>query len=125
VPVEPPPPEFLTEWDRIAKELYSLKLLTAVDIHPLAAYCEAYSLWRTATEKLAAMAERDPVMGALMVKTRHGSVMQNPLYLTERQAANDMVRYASEFGFTPAARCPINILDVQLTPGKFDGLLAT
>jgi P27 family predicted phage terminase small subunit len=63
-------------------------------------------------------------MGALMVKTRHGSVMQNPLFLTMRQAASDMVRYASEFGFTPAARIRVSIVEAQPEPGKFDDLLA-
>jgi P27 family predicted phage terminase small subunit len=130
VPIEPPPaPEFLSdyaraEWDRVAKELYRLRLLTTVDIAPLAAYCESYAAWRTAVEKLREMAARDPVMGALMIKTRHGSVMQNPLFLTMRQAANDMVRYASEFGFTPAARSRISTIEAQPTSGKFDGLIA-
>jgi P27 family predicted phage terminase small subunit len=128
--VEPPPaPEFLSdyaraEWDRIAKELYRLRLLTVVDIAPLAAYCESYSAWRMAVEKLKEMAARDPVMRGLMVKTRHDSVMQNPLFLTMRQAANDMVRYASEFGFTPAARSRISTIEAQPAPGKFDGLIA-
>jgi P27 family predicted phage terminase small subunit len=128
--VEPPPaPDFLSdyaraEWDRIAVELYRLKLLTVVDIAPLAAYCESYSVWRTSVEKLKEMAARDPAMSGLLVKTRHDSVMQNPLCLTMRQAASDMVRYASEFGFTPAARSRINIVEAQPVPGKFDGLLA-
>jgi P27 family predicted phage terminase small subunit len=129
-PMEPlPAPEFLSdyaraEWDRIAVELYRLKLLTVVDIAPLAAYCEAYAAWRTAVEKLKEMAARDPVAGALTVTTRHGGVMQNPLFLTMRQAASDMVRYASEFGFTPAARSRISTIEAQPAPGKFDGLVA-
>jgi P27 family predicted phage terminase small subunit len=131
VPVEPPPaPEHLSEyaraeWTRIVNELYSLRLLTTFDIAALAAYCEAYSDWRTAREKLQAMAARDPVMGALVIKTRHGSAMQNPLFLTARQASHDMMRYACEFGFTPAARSRINIGTAQPVPGKFDGLLAS
>jgi len=128
-PAEPPPaPEFLSdyaraEWDRIAVELFRLKLLTVVDIAPLAAYCESFAAWRTAVEKLKEMAARDPDTVALTVKTRHDSVMQNPLFLTMRQAASDMVRYASEFGFTPAARSRINIVEAQPAPGKFDGLI--
>jgi len=130
VPLEPPAaPEFLTdyaraEWDRIVKELYHLKLVTGFDIQSLAAYCESYSAWRTAVEKLKDMAARDPAMAALVVKTRSGAVMQNPLFLTMRQAANDMVRHASNFGFNPAARSRINITEAQPAPGKFDGLLA-
>jgi len=127
-PVIPPPPEFLVgyakeEWERISVELYRLRLLTVFDIHPLAAYCQAYSKWRSAAEALERMAATDPVMAGLMVKTRHGGVMQNPLFLTMRQASNDMIRYASEFGFTPAARSRISTVEAARTAGKFDGLL--
>jgi P27 family predicted phage terminase small subunit len=101
VPIAPPSaPEFLSEyahaeWDRVAKELYQLRLLTTVDIAPLAAYCESYAAWRTAVEKLKEMAARDPVMAAFMIKTRHGSVM----------------------------RSRISTVEAQPAPGKFDGLL--
>jgi P27 family predicted phage terminase small subunit len=109
---------------RIAKELCRLRLLTTVDIAPLAAYCVAYATWRTAGEKFREMAATDPDMGALTVTTRHGAVMQNPLVQTMRQAAADMVRYASEFGFTPASRSKISVVGAQPGSGKFDGLLA-
>lgn len=129
-PAPPEPPDYLTgygreEWQRIAEELFRLKLLTVVDIQPLAAYCEAYDSFRTATEKLREMAARDPVMAGLLVKTSKGGVMQNPLFLTKRQSANDMVRYATEFGFTPAARSRISTIESERTAGKFDGLIAS
>ena len=84
-------------------ELYRLGLLTVVDVHMLAAYCEAYKTWRTAVEALSAMAARDPVSAGLLVNPA-GSAIQNPLFLTMRQSANDMLRYAGEFGLTPVAR---------------------
>src|SRR5262245_15923525 len=71
---------------------------------PSAAYCNAYATWRTAVETLDDIAKRDPVMHGLIVRTRAGGAMQNPLVLTARQAANDFVRYAGEFGMAPAAR---------------------
>ena len=130
-PAPPEAPEYLTgyareEWERIVNEMFRLRLLTIVDIHPLAAYCQAYDSWRTAIEKLKDMAARDLVMSALVVKTRHGSVMQNPLFLTARQSANDMLRYAAEFGFTPAARARIASGGFEPPDGsnKFTGLLA-
>jgi len=126
----PDAPNFLTgyardEWDRVAPELHRIGLLTVLDIAALAAYCVAYATWRTAEETLNEVANRDPVMHGLIVKTRAGGVMQNPLVLTARQAANDMVRYASEFGMTAAARARI-AAGVYREPqgGKFDGLLA-
>src|SRR5262245_29650225 len=105
----PPAPHYLSgyareDWDRVATELYRLKLLSVVDIPSLAAYCDAYERWRQAKEALQKMAERDPAMSALMIKTRNGNAMQNPLAITADKAAAAMVRYAAEFGLTPAAR---------------------
>jgi P27 family predicted phage terminase small subunit len=113
------------EWYRVAEELYRLRLLTRVDINPLAAYCQAYAIWRTAVETLATMADRDAVTHGLLVRTNAGAAMQNPLVLTARQAANDMVRFAAEFGLTPAARSRISSLDDPSgPPSKFGDLLA-
>jgi phage terminase small subunit len=51
--------------------------------------------------------------------------MQNPLVLIAKQAASDMVRYASEFGMTAAARARIAAgVYNSPTASKFDGLLA-
>jgi P27 family predicted phage terminase small subunit len=113
------------EWYRVAPELHRLGLLTILDIPALAAYCQAYRVWRTAVEALHEMAKRDPVMHGLVVKAASGGAIQNPLVLTIRQAANDMVRFAGEFGMTPVARARI-AAGVYNKPdgGKFGGLLA-
>lgn len=129
-PDVPDCPDFLVgracdEWYRVAEELYRLKLLSKVDIHPLAAYCQAYATWRSAVETLNGMAERDPMTHGLMIKGKTGAAIQNPLVLIARQSANDMVRYAAEFGFTPAARSRIATGDsIESFVGKFDGLIA-
>ena len=128
-PTMPDAPDFLTgyasdEWYRVAEELYRLRLLTRVDVQPLAAYCQAYSIWRTAVETLATMADRDPTMHGLMIRVGAGA-MQNPVVITLRQAANDMVRYAAEFGFTPAARTRISTGDTEGPPSKFGPLLVS
>jgi P27 family predicted phage terminase small subunit len=111
--VVPEPPEFLTghacdEWYRVAPELHRLQLLTVVDVNALAAYCAAYKRWRTAEETLNEMAKRDPVTSGLIIRSSNTKApMQNPLVLIAKQAASDMVRYASEFGMTAAARARI------------------
>jgi P27 family predicted phage terminase small subunit len=127
--VIPDPPEFLKgyaadEWRRIAEELYRLKLLTVVDIYPLAAYCEAYGMWRTSVETYETMAANDPATHGLIVRAKNGTILQNPIVLSARQAAKDMVRYASEFGFTPAARSRIAAGDDESPVSKFGRLLA-
>jgi len=133
-PVKPPdipnPPDYLDgyaaeEWRRVAPELYRLGLLTVFDYPTLAIYCASVQTFRTALEALALMAENDPNFSGLIVKTAKGGVMQNPLFLCARQSAGDMVRYAGEFGMTPAARSRIRGL-AQGFPGglsKFDGLI--
>lgn len=126
----PDPPEFVTgyacdEWYTVAEQLHRLRLLTVVDYPSLAAYCVAYGEWRTAREALARMATNDPVMKGLIIKSRYGDAVQNPLVTIARKAAGDMVRYASEFGFTPAARTRLATdFGNDGQPGKFAGLLA-
>ena len=125
----PAPPSFLMpyaqdEWTRIAEELYRLGCLTVADLNTLAAYYQAYGHWRTAEEALAKMRERDPLTAAIMLKTRNGNAMPNPLLIAANKAASDMIRYASEFGLTPAARSRIAAAHVEVGKPKFAGLLA-
>jgi P27 family predicted phage terminase small subunit len=91
-----------------------------VDINPLAAYCQAFKRWRTAEELLAST-------GALMVRAKkNGEAVPNPLISMADKAAAAMVRYASEFGLTPAARSRITAgIAEGRKVGKFDGLLAS
>jgi P27 family predicted phage terminase small subunit len=133
-PLKPPdvpdPPAYLTgyaaeEWRRIAPELFRLGLLTIADVYPLAAYCHACGSWRAAVEALARISEKDPAFGGLMMRASNGSPIQNPLFLAVKQAGADMVRYATEFGLTPAARTRIASGVTAVTPAsKFDGLIA-
>jgi P27 family predicted phage terminase small subunit len=131
-PEVPEPPEFLVgyasdEWWRVGGELHRLGLLTALDVAPLSAYCVAYQRWREASEALARVAERDPATHGLLIRTVEGNARTNPLVKIAAAAAADMVRYAAEFGFSPAARARISA-GVGFEPppgrGKFDGLLA-
>jgi len=109
----PAPPTFLSddakvEWGRVIDTLYQVGLMTELDRAVLAAYCQAYGRWAQAERALAKMAERDPVNYALMIKTSNNNPIQNPLVGAANKAAADMVRYASEFGMSPAARARVN-----------------
>src|SRR5215469_12484602 len=55
-----------TEWQRVARRLHALGLLTTVDRAALAAYCQAWGRWRQAERALATMATLDPVTGGLL-----------------------------------------------------------
>ena len=125
----PDPPAHITgyaadEWYTVATELHRLGLLTKVDCAPLAAYCYAYGQWREAAELLAGMGS-EPVKG-FVIRNGSGGPSENPLIYIARKAAADMMKYAAEFGLTPAARSRItggnNGDDEQ--GSKFAGLLA-
>jgi P27 family predicted phage terminase small subunit len=128
LPEPPLPPDFLQgyacdEWHRLAPELFALKLLTSWDVQPLAAYCTAYRRWREAEEVLAEMAKSDALTSGLLIKRINGDAAQNPLVKIARHAAADMVRYAGEFGMSPAARARISAGVGYEPPSKFGDLL--
>src|SRR5262245_47885893 len=128
LPDVPDPPPFVTgyaadEWHRVAASLCVLRMLTPLDHMPLAAYCVAYAHWRQAEEALADMAKRDQATGALLIKAQDGNARRNPLVQIAADAARDMVRYAEQFGFSPAARARI-AAGVDPPSGKFGDLLA-
>jgi P27 family predicted phage terminase small subunit len=127
-PTVPEPPEWLseaaqTEWRRVSGELFRLGLLTVLDISMLAAYCEAYARWKTATQLLRTDAEADPETRGLVVRGSDGRRMPNPVIRIVKGAADSMQRLGSEFGLSPASRRGL-AASVQDKPSKFDGLLA-
>jgi P27 family predicted phage terminase small subunit len=105
----PTPPKHLSdvaraEWDRIARDLYDIGILTKVDGATLAAYCQAYGRWQQAEELLAEYAERNPSAKGLVVATKSGNIIHNPLLGVANKAMGDMVRFATDLGITPSAR---------------------
>jgi P27 family predicted phage terminase small subunit len=90
------------EWDRLAVELSSLRILTNLDRAALAAYCGAYAMWAEATEAIQKF--------GTMVKSPSGYPQQSPYVAVANRQAELMIRIASEFGFTPASRSRIATL---------------
>lgn len=107
-----PPPELLdeakVEWGRIASHLARLGILTDIDRGALAACCQAYGRWMQAERILSDLAKRDTVFRGLVIKTKNGNMIQNPLVGTANKAMSDYVRFCAEFGMTPSARTRIN-----------------
>ena len=98
----------LTEWRRVTDEMAQTGLLTALDRGALAAYAQAYGRWVAAETALARMAARDAVTEGLIIRTKAGNAIQNPLVGAANKAMADMVRYAAEFGLTPSARTRVS-----------------
>jgi P27 family predicted phage terminase small subunit len=113
------------EWNRIAPELWRLNLLTVADIPALAIYCQAYAHWCEAEEALYVMKEDDPKHHGLIVEGPNGGKTTNPLVKIAASAALNVMRFAVEFGFTPASRTRISGSASGEEPDrKFAGLLA-
>jgi len=110
----PDPPRFLKgyaleEWQEITVELYELGLLTTVDRTALAAYCQAFRTWAEAVEALELKPrEGEPPLEkpqlALLQRTKNGNVIQSALVGIAHTAMEQMRKYLTEFGMTPAAR---------------------
>jgi P27 family predicted phage terminase small subunit len=124
----PKPPSFLSGhgldmWWELAPELYRLRLLSMLDVAPLAAFCVSYARWRESEELLQRLAVGDPMHG-LLIK-HENTVEVNPLVSVSRKAAEQMIRIAGEFGMSPAARTRIaaGVGHQSNFFGKFDGLI--
>ncbi|WP_051396726.1 phage terminase small subunit P27 family [Bradyrhizobium elkanii] len=124
----PPPPSRLKdeardEWLRLAPELHRLGLLTVADIAPLMLYCDAYGTWCEAQDAMTAIKADDPHHFGLLTRTERG-IAANALVKIARDAAHDLLRYAQEFGFTPASRTRISGGASAEPESKFGELLA-
>lgn len=130
IPVEPPileyenglplPPEHLNdyaknEWEKVTVGLQAMGILSTVDEAALAAYCVSFSRWKYAEERL--------LTEEILVKSSTGATYQNPLIGISNRAAKDMVKFASEFGMTPASRAKLGVKPQKGEKSKFHGLM--
>ena len=106
-----PPPELSddakVEWGRISEEAYRLGLLTKLDRGALAELCQHYGRWIQAERALGVMARSDPQTHGLLIKTKSGNVIQNPLVGIANVAAREYRAACADFGFNPSSRSRI------------------
>lgn len=84
------------EWRRLARPLFDMGVLAAVDRGALAAYCQAWARW--------VEAERQMAETPLLIRTPSGYVQQSPWLSIANKQLEIMNRYLAELGITPAAR---------------------
>lgn len=109
-PVAPPPPfkrlapsppswldrEAKAEWKRVAPALERLDLVKPEDRATLAAYCETWSRFVTATRTV----HRE---GITATNPDSGRMSVHPAVRVAEAAATQLRQYAEQFGLTPAA----------------------
>ena len=89
------------EWDRIVIRLHPLGLVTDLDRAALAAYCESWATWVEAVEKVRETGR--------IIKAPSGYPVLNPYVTIANKALDQMHRFLTEFGMTPASRSRISI----------------
>ena len=108
-------PAAKAEWKRLARELFVLGIVTALDRAALAAYCQAYGRWAEAERKL----KETPMLIKLPVRLhpahRPGSAIAN-------KQLELMAKYMAEVGLSPVSRTRVEARP-PYHRSKFDGLL--
>lgn len=124
-PVAPPPPfkrlaptpptwlsrEAKAEWRRVAPALERLDLVKPEDRATLAAYCETWSRFVTATR----MVHKE---GITAVNPDSGRTSVHPAVRVAEAAGTQLRQYAEQFGLTPAAERNVSKRDDDR--GEFD-----
>jgi P27 family predicted phage terminase small subunit len=109
-------PAAKAEWSRLAPMLGRLGVLTETDADALAAYCEAFTTWRQATQKVR--------QGGMVVVRDDGSPVVSPWLKIANEAMAQMRAFLIEFGMTPSARARIHTAAPVETPAsKWGGKL--
>lgn len=114
LPAEIPPcPAFLhkdakAEWKRITKDLQTLGLISKLDRGELAVYCQAWSDWKRAREKIAEMED------AGFVEMTPSGYKQMSVWMQIANRAEERMRKAGgSFGLNPSARSSLGAGTVQ------------
>ena len=110
---EPQPPEKMPkcpkhldkaarkEWRRAGKILLGIGLMTDLDMAVLAGYCDAFSQWGEATEKVHET--------GLVYKKKDGTPALNPYLRVAREAYDRMMRAAVLLGLSPSSRVNLKV----------------
>ncbi len=101
------PPDWLDEeahreWARVAPILQRLGVLTEIDLDALAAYCQTWSTWKAATQKIRQF-------GMVVKSTKDGDLpIISPYVKIAHNALTQLRTLAAEFGLTPSARARVH-----------------
>jgi P27 family predicted phage terminase small subunit len=116
------PPTYLNaraqgEWKRLAKELIATGLLKATNAQIFAGYCEAFSMWREANERIKAT--------GLLTKGSAGNVVANPLIKIAQMERNAMMQFAVELRITKHVQTSIPNFNDNQPENEFESLLSS
>jgi P27 family predicted phage terminase small subunit len=88
-------------WKELVPELDRIGLLTVVDGHALAVYCEAWATYVEASEVVR--------QEGILVDSYRGGKAKNPAAQIMRDSADLMMKVGSQYGLTPATRTRLQV----------------
>jgi len=93
--------EAKAHWGRVVKQLAAVGLMTDLDVDALAAYCEVFTRWVDANEKIR--------RHGAVVKSRNGFPTISPFVHVADKAFVQMRALLTEFGMTPSSRTCVTV----------------
>ncbi len=91
------------QWRKVSRQLREAKLLTDIDTHALAMYCEAHAMWKGALENI-------QEHGAVVL-SQNGSMVQSPYCHIANKSYDQAKSMLVEFGMTPSSRTRVSAVD--------------
>lgn len=88
------------EYKRILKDLKKIEIVGNLDLSNLAGYCNAYAMYRKATEQLS---EQDFIVERVSAQGTQYEA-ENPLIMVQKKYAEEMRKFASMCGLTIDSR---------------------
>lgn len=105
-------PEAAKHWPKVAKQLDDAGVLTQMDAHALALYCEAFARWKHANDQVS---KYGPI-----VKAPNGFPMQSPYLAIANKAWSQMMKTLVEFGMTPSSRTRVAVAKPKVNESPLD-----
>lgn len=112
-------PAARVEWKRITPLLVSAGLLTQLDRAAVAAYCQAWGEWSLLEGRVKELLKENGADGLIDV-TPSGYKQVSALAQARDRALDRMLRFAKEFGLTPASRIQSTTGQQMALPGISD-----
>lgn len=88
-------------WKELVPELARIGLLTIVDGHALAVYCEAWATYVEASEIVRTE--------GILIDSYRGGKAKNPAAQVMRDSADLMMKVGGQFGLSPATRARLQV----------------
>lgn len=102
----------LEEWQRIVPMLEASRVMSPRHQQTLAAYCDSFADMVQADAELKA--------NGTTVMDDKGRVSNHPAWLRKRDARNQMLKFAAEFGLTASALARVSAVDQATTENEDD-----